>query len=306
MYPGVDEKVFNGILEGLYSLTEEYKLLLNSKEYRNGRSLHLYLELIRKREMKNLFKRICNRRTVYNAVLSDTKVEKPPIERFVTRHRIAVYTSVFGSYDKLMNPIYKPDNIDYFIISDQKIPEDSIWKPINFREVIPQDIVTNVEKNRYVKILPHKIFMDYDYSIYVDGNVFITSDLSALIYSLDNYPVAMHKHKNRDCVYEEIAVCISKGKDSIDALEQHRKLLKDHGVPEHLGLLEATVIARKHNDKRCIELMQMWWDEFEAYSKRDQISLIDAMWCTNTVIDKVATLGDNIMKNDLFVIIPHL
>ena len=155
-------------------------------------------------------------------------------------------------------------------------------------------------------MLPHRVFRDYDYSVYVDGNVFITSDLSILTRTLDEYPIAMHRHKNRDCVYEEVAACIAKKKDNIEKLKLHEQLLKKNGVPVHGGLLEATVIARKHTDARCIEVMEKWWDEFQEYSRRDQISLIDCIWTLGLSVDTIAKLGDNIMDNDNFVIIPHL
>ena len=239
-------------------------------------------------------------------MIQNVHYEKPCVEDYITNHRIAVYTSMFGAYDRLKEPIIKPDNIDYYIITDQKISLNSLWKRIDPDKVIPSEITSPIERNRYTKMLPHKIFTDYDYSIYIDGNVFVTSDISILIKSLDDFPIAMHRHKNRNCVYEEIKACIAKGKDNTDRLKRHQELLLKNGVPHNNGLLEATVIARKHFDEQCIVLMENWWDEFLEYSKRDQISLIDCLWKSNIDINMVAQLGNNILDNNNFVIIPHL
>lgn len=306
MFPECNKDEVQDLLQGLYKLTREYKEILNSKEYKRGRSFNVYVKLIRHAEILKLIKRIQGRKGTYNNILNSSYGEFPCVDEYITDHKIAVYTSIFGKYDLLREPVVKPNNVDYFIVTDQQVSKDSLWKAIDSRDVIPKNITSPIERNRYAKMLPHRIFKDYEYSIYVDGNVFITSDLSILIKSLDSFPIAMHRYKNRDCVYEEIEACISKGKDRKDRLIRHKELLIANGVPKHGGLLEATVIARKHSDEQCIELMENWWNEFLNYSQRDQISLIDCLWKANIDINEVAMLGDNIMNNDNFVIIPHL
>lgn len=306
MFSDCDKENLQVFLEGMVRLTHEYKQILYSQEYKRGRSIIQYINLLKHGDVIKLIRRLQSRTGMYNKVIQNTAAQKLCVEDYITSHRIAVYTSIFGAYDQHKEPIIKPDNIDYFIITDQEVERNSRWRIINPNDVIPKEITSPIERNRYTKMLPHKIFRDYDYSIYVDGNVFITSDLSILIRSLEEYPIAMHRHKNRNCVYEEIEACISKRKDNIERLIDHRRLLKSNGVPSHGGLLEATVIARKHSDKQCIDLMEKWWDEFLNYSKRDQISLIDCLWKSKIDINIVAQLGDNIMDNDNFIIIPHL
>lgn len=306
MYPTINKEEIQELLDGLYFLTDDYKKILWSKEYRCGNNLYRYINVFKSGNIKKLSRMFFKRNKSFDTILDSSFTTKFQVEDYMTTNRIAVYTSIFGDYDNLKDPVLKPDNIDYYIITDQNLPETSIWKSIDYKEVIPDTIVSPIERNRYVKIMPHKVFTDYDYSIYVDGNVFITSDLSALIKPLQKFPIAMHRHKNRDCVYEEIEACIAKGKENEKRLRTHEKLLRAHGVPEHCGLLEATVIVRKHSDTRCISIMETWWDEFQQYSKRDQISLIDSLWKAGVSIDFIASLGDNILDNHHFVIVPHL
>lgn len=306
MYPECNKDDVQTLLAGLCKLTREYKEILGSKEYKRGRSIKIYADLIKNAEFLKLIKRLQTRKNKYNNIANNGSYTIPCVDDYITNKKIVIYTSIFGKYDVLKEPIIKPSNVDYCIITDQAIDKNSLWKVINPKDVIPKEITSPIECNRFAKMLPHRIFKDYDYSIYVDGNVFITSDLSVLIKTLDDFPIAMHRHKNRDCVYEEIEACIKKGKDSKERLIKHQQLLKENGVPQHGGLLEATVIARKHSDKQCITLMENWWEEFLNYSKRDQISLIDCLWKSNIDVNMVARLGDNIMNNDHFIIIPHL
>lgn len=306
MYPKTDKNDAYNLLKGMYKLTEEYKAVLNSAEYKQGRNMNRYLSMLKKGKILTIIKNLIHRNKDLDYLLPSAANHHPTPDDYMTNHKIAVYTSIFGPYDNLKEPIIKPNNIDYFIITDQEISDDSLWKSIDYDEVMPKSIRSSKERNRYVKMLPHKIFTDYEYSIYVDGNVFITSDLSVLTKTLKEYPIAMHRHKNRDCVYEEIMACIEKRKDDIKLLKKHEKLLREHELPSHWGLLEATVIARNHTDIRCIQIMENWWYEYERFSKRDQISLIDCIWTSGVTVDTIAKLGDNIMDNHNFVIIPHL
>ena len=141
--------------------------------------------------------------------------------------------------------------------------------------------------NRWCKMHPHLLFPDHRTSVYLDSNVLVVSDLTALARGLDDYPVAMFRHKNRDCAYQEIEACIVKGKDSKERLRAQGAVLRAHGVPEHGGLLEAPVIVRRHHDDR------------------DQIALADALWVRGIDASVVGTLGSDLRTCDLFITMPH-
>ena len=48
--------------------------------------------------------------------------------------RIAVYTCIIGAYDQLINPELKPDNIDYYVITDQRSSE-SVWTSLDLSPI---------------------------------------------------------------------------------------------------------------------------------------------------------------------------
>ena len=303
MYNFEENKKCEEVIKGIEKLSIEYKKILNSEEYILGSKIKNYKEMLKKGQFGKIFKKLLFNSNRHNKTLK-TALETNNYSSYFVDKKIVVYTSIFGRYDSIIEPLFKPDNIEYVIITDQDIPNDSIWNKIELDESILKN-KNNIEKNRFCKMFPERFFKEYDYSIYVDGNVFITSDLSPLIETLDIFPISMHRHKNRTCVYQEIEACIEKGKENRDALLRHRELLENNKVPENNGLLEATVIARKHNDELCKKIMNEWWNEFTLYSKRDQISLIDVLWKNNISIDKVATMGNNTFLNSLFIIIPH-
>ena len=77
------------------------------------------------------------------------------------------------------------------------------------------------------------------------------------------------------------------------------------GEGDPWGLLEASIIARKHADPRCVELMEAWWEAFLANSRRDQISLIDTLWKAGIEPGRVGVLGSNLQRCDLFLQMRH-
>ena len=51
-------------------------------------------------------------------------------------------------------------------------------------------------------------------------------------------------------------------------------------LPNNTGLVDNSLIIRKHNEKDCILLMEKWWNEIKIYSYRDQLSFNYIMWKT--------------------------
>lgn len=229
--------------------------------------------------------------------------ERP--ELYVREERIAVYTAVFGGYDALRQPLLAPENIDYFAFSDAKLSECGLWTQMDAE--LPEECVGDpVLSNRWCKMHPHLLFPAYDYSIYVDANIWIFSDLTPLTAGLDRYPVAMFRHKHRACVYDEVRACIYQKKDDPQVLKAYGRLLRSRGIPRRWGLLEASVIARRHNDPTCISLMDAWWEAFLRNSRRDQISLIDCLWTAGLEPQRIGTLGSNLQQCRLFLQMGHL
>ena len=221
--------------------------------------------------------------------------------------RIVVYMAPFGGYDQVREPWIVPDNIDYRLVTTDVVPGTSAWKHVDPSDVMPPEVAGDpVLANRWCKMHPHLLFPQHQTSIYLDSNFLVASDLTALAAGLGAYPVAMFRHKQRTCVYDEIRACIVKGKAPREDLEAHERLLRDHGVPQNRGFLEAPVIVRNHADQRCVDLMDAWWSAFLAGpSRRDQIALADALWQLGVEPGTIGTLGPDFRACDLLVMLPH-
>lgn len=300
----MEQHTYTEMCQALEKLAGMYKELYLSSEYQNGNRIHTFIGLLRQFKIIEILKRLFKRNRKLDIMFNilDKNIEW---SNYFSDKKIAVYTAIFGHYDVLCEPLITPNNIDYFAFTDFEIPASSKWTRLDPYNFLPNENLSNVEKNRFFKMLPHKIFDQYDCSIYVDGNVIIVSDVTALTHALEQFPIAMFTHKNRTCVYKEAEACIYKHKDKKESLERHISYLKANRVPQEWGLLEATVIIRNHHDQRCINLMEMWWSEFKEYSKRDQLSLIDSLWRSKIEISSVGILGNNLLKCNKFIVKRH-
>lgn len=187
---------------------------------------------------------------------------------------LVVYTSIVGNFDTLLQPIVADDSVDYICFVEKGSLNEShigYWK---IRE-IPYNNDDDRILSRYPKLNPHLLLYDYEYSLWIDGNVSIASNelykiirckiKSNIIYSGVN-------HWGRDCAFEDAFACINLEKESVENVLSILKILKKEKLPRHFGMYENNVILRKHNDPVIVDFDNQWWSYYLKYSHRDQLS----------------------------------
>ena len=210
---------------------------------------------------------------------------------------IVCYTCITGQYDQLRQPKAINKNIDYVCFSDKLAIVQNVWK---FKP-IPLELknLSNVKKQRIIKICPHRYLKEYKVSIWIDGNIEIQNDLSIFLkqYDLNAYPLYIRTHPCRNCIYDEAKACIRLRKDSLQSISKQIDAYKKDGYPMHIGLVESNIILRKHNDAKCILLDNLWASELLKYSHRDQLSFNYVCWKLH--------FQYGILKNDLKISKQH-
>ena len=297
--------------EAIKALHKRERDILSSKNYVNSLKLEKLktqglLRLIKNRFDIMLDKAKHDKKLLFDRYkrLKDAKNYRDDTNYFCN-DRIAVYTCIVGKYDSLIEPLVKPDNIDYYAITDFEIPPNSLWKRIDISTVPIITDYSNVLKNRYLKMNPQILFKNYKYSVYVDGNIKIYTDFTEHVNRISKYGFSHFKHSLRKSSYEEADACKLLRKDSFDAIDKYVEKLKKDNFPDNYGLLECSIIVREHNKKECINIMQQWWDEFKDNVKRDQIILPYILYKNGIKTDSVATLGANIDEDLSFEIVKH-
>lgn len=214
--------------------------------------------------------------------------------------RIAAYSCIIGRYDEIIEPINVEKDIDYILFTDLDISPDSVWRKIDVTQFPEYKKFSPVQMNRKIKILPELFLKEYDYSIYLDGNIEIVTGLAQLISDMGNCSFGLHYHNTRDCIYEEkVAIEYYKKADTVLVNEQLTKY-ENEGFPHHFGLFENSILIRAHLDSQVSNLMKDWWKEYQMYPTRDQLSLPYILWKSEFPKERIFILGNNIDRNPRF------
>ena len=124
-----------------------------------------------------------------------------------------IYTTIFGGYDELTEPHFVPDGWDFICFTDTDLKSKN-WKIVKTTPFYND----NTRNAKQYKALPHRHLSDYEYSIFIDGNMTIRNNPDELISNyLSNSNVAFFDHnKNlldpRDCIYKEAEIIFEFGR----------------------------------------------------------------------------------------------
>ena len=305
----------NENLEPIERLSLEYKMILSSREYRLGKKMLKAKYCLRHFKLFTLLKKLMSSRkmkyihTIDN--LSNEQIfennSKNQLKKYNKNARVAIYTVNIGGYDHLIQPLFTNDKCDYYIVSDKKPTDLGVWKWIDANKYIEDLNTTNVKKARYIKTHPQLFFKDYDYSIFIDGNIRCITDITKYIANINkNTGIAIHPHPYRDCIYKESKACKITGKGNYNVMKKQVQEYKAEGMPELFGLFETNVVIRDHNKKECIEIMDSWWNEIDKKSERDQISLTYVLWKLGYVSNDIGIIYDSINNNPSVQVVDHI
>jgi hypothetical protein len=185
--------------------------------------------------------------------------------------RLVVYSTLFGDYDELFVPSREiAQGCDFVLFTDQlNVPPPWRRGPVCFAGA------SNTLRSRFHKLLPHRLFPQYEWSLYVDANVdlgVIPGDFLARHRSLGP-DFFVFRHPKRASIVEELGACIEGRKDSGERMTRQVAHYLESGFRHAFPLTENNILLRRHNDPALAELSEAWWDEVRARSVRDQLSL---------------------------------
>lgn len=293
--------------EAIETLNKEYKKLLCSPVLERDRKRRKIIDYLKHLKIISLFKMIMLRSRL--SFIYEMYPEKENgIYGFLQEYydnsslkssRIAVYYCIVGNYDNFQEPLFRPHNIDYYLFTDRPISSDIIIVksiPEKLRDLSPSDI------NRYIKMHPKEFFDGYDYSIYLDGNVRVISDIRQWLVPASEAAsgIAMHLHPSRDCLFDEAEVCMQIGKGNKVKILKQIEEYESAGMPKHFGLFEATAIVVNLASEEAVQLLNEWYIEYRNNeSGRDQLALPYIIWKKGLPFNCIGILGSNIKDSKL-------
>lgn len=185
--------------------------------------------------------------------------------------RLVVYTALFGDYDDLFLPTpEQAKSCDFVVFTDQPdVPPP--WR----RAAVCYAAANLFKQNRFYKLLPHRLFPDYEWSLYLDGNIDLRMDPVEFLdrYCRPGVDFLLFRHPRRASILEELAACIEMRKDDAELMVRQVAEYFEDGFQHAFALTENNVLLRRHNDPALMLLSEAWWREIKSKSQRDQLSL---------------------------------
>lgn len=192
--------------------------------------------------------------------------------------KVVVYTVILHGYDKLRNHVDLPYDFIAYIDDRSIVPVDTNW----IIRDIPEEIkdMPMFEQLNYLKHMPHKLFPDYDLSVYEDGKISVNKNIQILVdLDYNDNRLLTNKHPQRQSVYDEINILRSlhyEKKEVCDAFEQ--KYLQE-GYPHNNGLVDTCMMIRRHNDPYVSELMEEITSLLNEYhASRHELAFNYVLW----------------------------
>ena len=214
-----------------------------------------------------------------------------------------MYTAIYGNKDVLKNPLFHNKDFDYICFSDDDDIKSDVWKVVHSMP-IDNDPVRSA---KVFKVKPHEFLQNYDASIWVDANFLICSDLNGFLGLCGSGAnmLAFQHDQGRNCIYDESEVILSHNKDDPEIVKKQMKKYELEGYPKQYGLTANSILLRKHNREDIKELMNLWWDEIQNFSRRDQLSFYYCKWKAQTKMYMLKYPNYNIRLNQWFRWLPH-
>ncbi len=224
------------------------------------------------------------------------------------KKKLVVYTAIIGdNYDQLLQPLAMREDVDYvcFVKKGTNGPnKNGVW---GIRE-IDFEHKDNTRVARYAKMHPHVLLKDYEYSLWIDGNIQIASDdVYSIIDEKINSGVILSSmsHPHVDCCYDDAYICIASHKDKAWRIMAQIIYLRLHRFPKNFGLYETNVFYRNHSSDQIIKFNTLWWKLLSHLSRRDQLGCTYAMWKVGIPIDFFLEKGKNARNSSQFNYFVH-
>ena len=191
------------------------------------------------------------------------------------KKKLVVYTAIDGGHYVLKPQDFSSESVDFVCFTNKKV-KASPWK---IRKL--ENKYENKRLNyKWYKCMAHKLFKEYEYSLWIDSMFVLRSDPSPYIdkYLQDSNIAMFRHHAGRKCLYEEGEVCVKLNLANKNIVDRQLERYKKDGYPEKNGLNMTGVILRRHDEDDVRKTMKHWFREIESGCKRDQVSFNYCVW----------------------------
>ena len=188
---------------------------------------------------------------------------------------VTVYTAAFGRR---------------FWPRDQHVPSRSRLVVIGDQTSLPAAAcgLDARRRARYVKLHPWE-FVNSPYSVWIDTTAILHLPPVEIAkrYLDETISLAVMRHDERSCLYDEGAVVMQRGLDDRDTVLRQLARYESDGFPHDYGLAQTGFLVREH--EACHGFCENWWEEIAQGSCRDQLSFDYCRWKSGLAVRWIET-----------------
>ena len=216
--------------------------------------------------------------------------------------RIVVFTAIANNYDSLKLPEILEPEFDYVVFAKPKVNEIGVWQVRN----MPYKNKDPVRECRFVKTHPHKLLAEYDIAIWIDSNIMIVNKLYPYVskFIKSNYVVGAIPHPIRKNIYQEFEACKSLDKDKIIKMKAQIDYYRSINI-KHNDLIESNFMMFKLKVPETHNFLNLWWNQIDQYSRRDQLSLNFSLSRNQLKWHKITRYPNSARNHPALAFVPH-
>jgi hypothetical protein len=183
-----------------------------------------------------------------------------------------VFTALYGGYESLNEiEITKNANTRYICFTDDPTLTSETWE---IKTTPPKPSMNPSRYSREIKMLGHRFFPSGTRCLYIDNTVRLKVDGKEILDEwLVDTEIAFMRHYSRKTVRGEFFACSAYGLDNQSTIRSQFKYYKKYfknilSERPHWGGMIARI-----NTSRTDLFMEAWKNQFDSFTKRDQLSL---------------------------------
>lgn len=215
------------------------------------------------------------------------------------RRRLTVYTVLVGTKEALHDPLVELPadaatdlDIDYVCFTDNPELRSHVWRclPIGERHLPPEKL------SRRPKALPHLYLPDVEHSLYIDNTIVLRRlPQAADLATARPYLLRALAHPEREQLQQEADAVAQRGYEDVTTICNQLDFYASRAPLESLPpLCAGGVLLRSHHHPVVARFGTLWWENFLAFSKRDQLSMGFALQQAGAEIEPLpGTLNDS-------------
>jgi hypothetical protein len=190
--------------------------------------------------------------------------------------RVAVYTAIYGGYDRLWGREPIPDVDFYCFTDDPSLDAPPPW------QIVPSPARFDHPRMsaKWFKMHPHLALPDHRHTIWVDGSIKVRADSFAtdMVGFLGDSGIGLLRHPDRKDIFEEAEASMTMTRYQGQPIREQIEHYRAEGYTPENGLYFCGVIVRDNEDDAVRRLNEAWMAENVRWTYQDQISLPFLLW----------------------------